>query len=296
MSSLAELFETGTPYLRAVEVSEDGGVAISFDLAGRTFTLPKEYVAAYLDDLLSEMPPWCEAGWLEREFLEHEGKLASIAKANGFSAADLRAMTHYAAKQLNWRIQEGHDIRRWELYVHFFEDPDPDARSPVTAVGKAVGIPAANALLWAKEAAEGKFFSKAMSLEKLAQIHSDEFPYVYFPGEVQTRDYALFKGRGWPHLPRGLLSDLLPRLDQLVLISATFKRPHLTLSLEHFGQPLVFTMRPDASPPSALSDLQHVRPLAKGNLAFHFAGGVVSGKVLNVTEASAGSFYLLKPG
>lgn len=289
MSSLAELFETSSPYLQAVEVAEDGRVAITFSVAGRTFTLPKEYVEAHIDNLLEQVPPWAEAGWLEAEYRRH-GKLKRIAEAHGFSNAELRAMTHYAAKQLDWRIQEGFDIKRWELYTRFFEPPDPAERVPATALGRTLGIPAANVSLWVNEALAGKFFSKAMNLERLALIQSEVFDPVYFPGEEEKRDYALVRAKGWPQLPRGLLSDLLPRLENLELVSAR-RGKMLTLSLEHFGQPLVFSLEVEASPPQ-LSSLHRVEAAPGGKLVFSFAEGVVTGVIVQVRDASAGNFYL----
>lgn len=292
MSSLADLFARSRPHLLAVEVADDGRVSITFKVAGRTFTLPKAYVETYMDDLLAEMPPWCEAGWLEREYQLH-GNLSTIAKAHGFSNAQLRAMTHYTAKELDWRIQEGYDIKRWELYTRLFEPTDPDERKPASALGRKLGIPAANVSLWVIEARQGKFFSKAMTLERLALIQSEVFDPVYFPGETGSRDYALFEARGWPQLPRGLLSDLLPHLDNLSLVSATFKNKLLTLSLDHFGQPIVFSLEVD-SPPPKLSTLNDVQIQPGGRLAFTFAEGVVSGTVVQVQSASAGNFYLFR--
>ncbi len=290
MSSLADLFARSSPHLLAVEVEADGRVNITFKVAGRTFTLPKAYVETYIDDLLAEMPPWCEAGWLEREYQRH-GSLSTIAKAHGFSDSELRVMNHYAAKELDWRIQEGYDIKRWELYSRFFEAPDPAERGSASALGRALGLSQANVSLWVIEARQGKFFSKAMTLERLALIQSEVFDPVYFPGETGGRDYALFKAKGWPDLPRGLLSDLLPQLENLNLVSATFKNKLLTLSLEHFGQPIVFSLEVD-SPPPKLNRLRHVQTQPGGKLAFTFAEGVALGTVVQVLSASAGNFYL----
>lgn len=290
MSSLADLFARSSPQLLAVEVADDGRVSITFKVAGRTFTLPKEYVETYLDDLLAQMPPWCEAGWLETEYQQH-GNLSVIAATHNFSDNELRAMTHYAAKELDWRIQEGYDIKRWELYTRYFESPDAAERGSASALGRPLGLSHANVSLWVREARQGKFFSKAVTLERLALIQSEVFNPVYFPGETAARDYALFKANGWPQLPRGLLSDLLPRLDNLSLVSATFKNKLLTLSFEHFGQPVVFGLEVDASPPN-LSSLQTVQTEPGGRLAFTFAEGEVSGTVMKVQNASAGNFYL----
>ena len=290
MSSLADLFTRGSPQLLSVEVEGDGRVNITFKVAGRSFTLPKAYVETYIDDLLAEMPPWCETGWLETEYQRH-GNLSTIAASHGFSDNQLRAMTHYAAKELDWRIQEGYDIKRWELYSRYFETPDAAERGSASALGRTLDLSHANVSLWIREARQGKFFSKAMTLERLALIQSEVFDPVYFPGEAGGRDYALFKAKGWPDLPRGLLGDLLPHLDNLELVSATLKNRLLTLSLAHFGQPLVFSVEVKASPPR-LSSLHRVAAASGGKLVFSFTEGDVTGTVTQVYNASSGNFYL----
>ena len=294
MSGFAELMRGSSPRLLAFTTSGDR-TDVTFTVSGRRFTLLKDAVAAYWEDLpvlLTHAPPWFEAGWLEREF-RHHGSLSAVAEAHGLDASGLRALNHYAVKELGWRVQEGHDIKRWEFYTRFFDLPDADARPPLMALASELGVPKANASLWVKEARAGRFFSKRMSLETLAVMQSGLVDHNYFPGESQQRGvYALLRARGWPTLPRGLLSDLLPLLKNVIFVSAEPRRGLLRFELEHLFRPLVFDL--DAPPPPFATDsLRAVEEGPQGALSFVFGEGRLQGTISRVHKADAGPFYIL---
>ena len=122
-------------------------------------------------------------------------------------------------------------------------------------------------------------------------MQSEKFDYVYFPGEKSRSDYALLQADGWPQLPRGLLRDLLPNLDELELVTAFRRGATLSVSLSHFGQPIRLELEVQDVPERALAELHGVQEAPHGALRFVFDEAVLSGTVARVRTAGAGQFY-----
>ena len=102
----------------------------------------------------------------------------------------------------------------------------------------------------------------------------------------------MLQADGWPQLPRGLLRDLLPNLDELELVTAFRRGATLSVSLSHFGQPIRLELEVQDVPERALAELHGVQDAPHGALRFVFAEAVLSGTVARVRAASAGQFYL----
>ena len=291
MKKLRELLSNEHSRVLGIEVSDDGRIAVTLSAAGRVFTLPGEFIDSPGDIMLERVPPWFETGWLEAEFIRH-GSVKGVGNAHGLTRSETSMMNTYAIQHLGWCIQEGNDLKRWELLSRFFDAPDPQARPMLTRLARELGIPKGTASVWVGEALVGKFFSYTLSLEKLVLMQSGKFDYVYFPGEKSRSDYTLLQADGWPQLPRGLLRDLLPNLDELELVTAFRRGATLLVSLSHFGQPIRLELEVQDVPERALAELHGVQDAPHGALRFVFAEAVLSGTVARVRAASAGQFYL----
>ena len=197
MKKLRELLSNEHSRILALKVSKDGRVAVTLTAAGRVFTLPSEFIDSLDDAMLERVPPWFEVGWLEAEFVRH-GSVKAIGRARGLSHSEITAINVYAIQYLGWRIQEGNDLKRWELLSRFFKACDPQARPMLTHLALELSIPKGTASVWVGEALVGKFFSHTLSLEKLVLMQSSLLDYVYFPGAESRIDYALLKVKGWP--------------------------------------------------------------------------------------------------
>ena len=287
ISEFYDSVKTGNYRVLRIERFKDGEKAVTVDMGGRIITLPRELSRALEDDALADVPPWYEVGWLESEF-KRLGSIRAVGLKQGLTHSESIAMNTYSIKYLDWRIHEGNDLKRWELYDKFFGVADPKMRPKRTHLAEELGIPRSNVSLWLSEALAGKFFSAYMTLENLVLMQSGRFDYVYFPGEDAPRDWVLLKAKGWPKLPLGLLSDLLPRLSALEFVSAEIGATSVRLTLSYYAQPLVFDFAPQGVFPSQPSTLRRVESEG-GALCLVFSTESVRGTIVEVHQVNAGN-------
>ena len=299
---LERLLGTGKKQIKNIEIADNGEVVITFLVRGKTVTLAGPVKS--VEDAPTTETPWEDAGWLGREFRTH-GSLRAVAKAHDFSAETRNKMILYARHTLGWRIQDGNELKRWAFLTHYFEEVDPKARPTFESICTELGISLGNAALWKREALAGKFFSNYFTYEKLVALQVQSRAgthYVYFPGSDFTlADFSLAQMEGWPTLPTGLLSDLLPKLNGFETQGVTMSSRHLRLQLDHYGTPLDTKVALANAPAALESDatLEAIEALEHGVNAYYFAVGErrveVLGKLTHVLQASTNADYKVRP-
>ena len=288
---------TGKARVVGVKVYDQNKLRITLEVNGRAITLEG------LPDVgpsLKLARPWEEAGWLEAQMRE-QGSLRAVARAYSLSDRALKLMYAYAHNQLGWRVQEGTELKRWTFLERYFALADPSARPTIDEVAKPLGITQGHASKWIAAALKGQFFSSRFSPEKLAAIQSRDrlgSTYVYFPGsDLTLSDFPLAQADGWPDLPIGLLSDLLPRLSSWETRSFDLSAHRLRASLRHEGHLVDFEVDvTESGEPFALDDEEicSVRALKRGLLCFVLKKSETIGRVSKVYKASAGSRYVVR--
>ena len=238
---LEKLLGPGRKRFKSIEISDSGEARITVLVGDREVTI--EGPITKVEGVPSEAVLWRDSTWLEREFRTH-GSLRAAARAHGLPDETAYRMTQYARRKLNWRISEGNELKRWEFVARYFAETDPKARPTLTAVFEALDTSLGNASVWKKEVLAGKIFGARFTYERLVEVQTQtraDTRYVYFPGsKLKLEDFSLAQLTGWPSLPPGLLSDLLPTLDGLSTQTVKLEGRKLYLELEHAGTPLHF--------------------------------------------------------
>ena len=240
-------------------------------------------------------PPWHQAGWAAAN-LKKYGSFAAVGSAFGLSAPELSSLRSYAYKELKWRQFEGVQVKRWEFLTLYFESPDPEQRPPLRELAAQLGLSVAVTHSYKASALQGQFFSKSFTHEKLGLLQLPDVSLDYFPvtGESLSA-FALPNAEGWPDLPRGLLSDLLPGMS-LQVDSVKASKGAVTFNLTHV-ESIRFTATFDGDLTFAPTAIQVTRDDDRGRLSFHLSNGDTMvecfGVVQRVLEASAGADYAL---
>lgn len=236
---LEKLLGPGKKRIKSLEIADNGEVTITLLVGEKEVILERTAVDRIINAPLEELPWEENSTWLEREFRAH-GSFPAVARAHGFSKQRLDHMVNYARRVLAWRIQDGHELVRWEFLSRLFAEVDPKARPTLDTLCTDLDISLGNASLWKGQALGGRFFSTYFNEEKLRAIQTGD-NYVYFPGtNLTAKDFRLAHLEGWPELPAGLLNELLPKLDGLETHQVSLSGSNLNLELTHHGAPLAF--------------------------------------------------------
>ena len=286
----------GKKTITGVEITEDGELRVTFEVRGREIVLSG---SAEVGAAPAFKRPWEEPGWLAAQYAE-QGSVRAVAQAFGFTERATKIMQAYAQNELGWRIQEGFELRRWEFIERYFADPDPSKRPTLGTVAQQLHISQGHASQWKAAALEGQFFSKYFSFEKLIilqhQVKGGQR--IFFPGtNISPRDFVLGRAEGWPDLPPGLLSDLLPRLAVWETGTVSQTPSGLHLALIHNRETLEFEIevsRRDGALSSEDEALRNVYDLGDGLRQFDFTQGRITGRLSRILSASAGSTYTLR--
>ncbi|CAN5841757.1 hypothetical protein BH24DEI2_BH24DEI2_27690 [soil metagenome] len=244
----------------------------------------------------AEARPWHQAGWVADNLKKH-GSFSAVGAAYHLSTPDLNSLRSYAHAVLGWRQFEGNQIKRWEFIILYFEEPDPDRRPALRELGEHLGLSIGTLHNYKEQALQGQFFSKSFTSERLSLMQFADVSFNYFPltDEPHTA-FELPNARGWPDLPRGLLSDLLPGLSLAVDKVEGLKRS-LTFNLRHV-EPVRFKATLEGDLTIAPTALQVSRFDDRGRRLFRLSEGNASvelvGVVQSVLEASAGADYRLE--
>ena len=285
----------GKKTITGVEITEDGELRVTFEVRGREITLSG---SAEVGEAPAFMRPWENPGWLAAQYADL-GSLRGVAQAYGFTERATKIMQAYAQNELGWRIQEGFELRRWEFIERYFADSDPSKRPTLGTVAQQLHISQGHASQWKAAALEGQFFSKYFSSEKLIvlqhQVKGGQR--IFFPGtNTSPRDFVLGRAEGWPNLPPGLLSDLLPRLASWKTKDVQETPLGLSIALIHEGETLEFEVEATTRE-GVISNgdvLLSVHALGDRLRRFDFKQGRVIGRLCLVLSASAGATYTLR--
>ena len=290
---------SGKKRITGVEITKDGELRVTFVVGEKSITLTG---SAELGEAPTFARPWEKPGWLAEQFAEY-GSLRAVGTAFALTERALKIMHAYAQNELGWRIQEGHELKRWAFIERYFAAADPSARPTLETVARPLGISQGHASQWKAEALSGKFFSSYFTLEKLLTIQNHSrlgARYVYFPGSaLSPGDFALAQGEGWPTLPPGLVSDLLPRLSdwETKTIRAQHNRLHVALTHQDANLEFELTLTDEERPaPTEGAQLESIHMLEDrpGLRYFVLSGANVTGEVTRVLQASAGTRYKLR--
>ena len=294
---LEKLLGSGKKRIKSLEIADNGEVTITLLVGEKEVILERTAVDRIINAPLEELPWEEDSTWLEREFRTH-GSLPAVARAHGFSKQRLDRMVNHARRVLAWRIQDGHELVRWEFLSRLFAEVDPRVRPTLDALCTDLDISLGNASLWKGQALGGKFFSSYFNETKLGAIQIGD-DYVYFPGtKLTAKDFRLAHHEGWPELPRGLLNELLPKLDSFETHQVSLSVSNLTLELTHRGAPLAFEValaEPTELPnDTALLAIEPLEPRSPVRL-YRFGVGArvlaVHGTLRRVLQASTNIRY-----
>ena len=237
--------------------------------------------------------PWHQPGWLA-ENIKKYGSFAVIGSTFNLSALDVISLRSYAYDVLKWRQFEGVQIKRWEFIKLYFEAAEPGMRPALRELGEHLGLSVGTVHNYKELALQGQFFAKTFTNEKLSLMQLPDVSFDYFPitGE-SLESFSLPAARGWPNLPRGLLSDLLPLLSLQVDQVEGSKRS-VTFNLVHV-EPLRFKATLEGELTFSPTAIKVTRFDDRGRLLFSLSKGKTKvelvGVVQNVLEASSGAEY-----
>ena len=295
--NLQELI-VGRKKIIGVEVVGDDELLITMLVNGREITLRGQ---PEIDAAPTFVRPWeDDPNWLNKNYAEH-GSFAAISRAYSLTDNAAGTMQAYAKDRLHWRIQDGNEMKRWQFIELHFASPVPSKRPPAEQIAKQLDISKGNVSRWRTEALAGRFFSKYFTLERLLELQNyRRTHYVYFPdAEFSPDDFSLAQKDGWPTLPAGLLSELLPRLKGWETHGIQETSQGHRVKLIHTGKAIEFELVGVETRRGSVADAGQLNAIETledrdGILRFSFDAARIDGQVAQVHEARATPHYDLR--
>lgn len=289
---LQDLVE-GRKRIIKVDIIGDDELLITMEVRGRIYTVRGQPEIGAAPTIVRPWENEDDPNWLLENYAEH-GSFAAISEAFSLTDKAARTMQAYARDRLHWRIQDGNEMKRWEFIKQYFASPVPSERPNADVIAEQLRASKGNISRWKNEALAGRFFSKYFSLERLLELQNyQRTHYVYFPDTTFTpADFSLAHEDGWPMLPAGLLSELLPRLKGWKTRDVNIMSGTLRVNLLHAGEPIEFELETKPQNTAILKEASHLESIQAfedhdGTLHLNFDTGETTGQVVHVIEARA---------